>query len=88
MRNPVRQVVGSGVILMILATVAIVFLLREGIKIYNELENNVDEVVGTHVVIEGDTLLVRDYLWYNDNFVLNDGTQISADLLDDLEVIP
>ena len=88
MRNPVRQVVGSGVILMILATVAIVFLLREGIKIYNELENNVDEVVGAHVVIEGDTLLVRDYLWYNDNFVLNDGTQISADLLDDLEVLP
>ena len=88
MRNPVRRVFRYGVIMMILIVVALSFLFREGVKSYNELEANTNEVVGTHVVIEGDTLLVRDYLWYNDNFVLNDGTQISADLLDDLEVIP
>ena len=88
MRNPVRNIIGSGVLLMIAAVIALTFLLREGMKLYNEAEANVEEIVGSHVVIEGDTLLVRDYMWYNDNFMLNDGTQISADLLDDLEVIP
>jgi len=88
MRDPVRRVFSYGVIMMTIVLVALAFLLREGMSSYNEVEANADAVVGTHVVIEGDTLLVRDYLWYNDNFVLNDGTQISADLLDDLEVIP
>ena len=88
MRNPVRRVFSYRVIMMVVILIALTFLLREGMKLYNEQEADVDTVVGTHVVIEGDTLLVRDYLWYNDNFVLNDGTQVSADLLDDLEVLP
>jgi len=88
MRNPVRRVFRYGVVMMVLVLGALTLLLREGMSSYNEVEANADAIVGTHVVIEGDTLLVRDYQWYNNNFVLNDGTQVSADLIDDLEVLP
>ena len=88
MRNPVRRIFSYGVVMTVLILGAVVLLFRHGINSYNEAEAAVEEVVGMHVVLEGDTLLIIDYLWHNNNFMLNNGAQISADLLDDLKVLP
>ena len=48
----------------------------------------INEAIGSHVIIKSDTLQVTWYNVWQNTFTLDNGTQISAKLLDDLEVIP
>jgi len=65
----------------------LVLLVRSAIDRTNELQEIVDENVGTEIVINNDTLIVTNYVWWENLYMLNDGTKVSANLLDDLELI-
>ena len=83
----IKRIITSGSILTGIIIILLVLLVRSAIDRTNELQEIVDENVGTEIVINNDTLIVTNYVWWENLYMLNDGTKVSANLLDDLELI-
>ena len=73
---------------MLFSIAIVILLVVYGSHKANELQKTVDKNVGTEIVINGDTLIVTSYVWWENLYMLNDGTKVSANLLDDLELLP
>ena len=82
-----RMITFSSILVTAIILFAFILIISVS-KRYNEVSKRIHETIGSHVVIEGDTLLVTGYVVWDNVFILKNGTQISAKLLDDLEVIP
>lgn len=87
-RNPVSRIVSYSFVMLVIIAVLGSLLVRHAISTYNEREAGISAAIGTEIVLNGDTLMVLDYDWWENHYILNDGTQISTKLLDDLEYLP
>lgn len=50
-------------------------------------EERVNEIIGSYVVYNGDTLQVTNFNMLQNDFTLSNGVEVDAKLLDDLQVI-
>lgn len=51
-------------------------------------ESKVNEIIGSYVVYNGDTLQITNFNMLQNDFTLSNGVEVDAKLLDDLQVIP
>lgn len=87
-KNPFRKLFTYGVIVIFVCIIMVFLLFKNAINRFEEADAIINKVIGTQIILNGDTLLVIDYNLWKNHYILNDGTQISTKLLDDLEVLP
>ncbi len=71
------------IVMIVIIAFAVNFLLKK----FDTAQAEVDERIGSSVVYKSDTLMITNYSLLNNSYGLDNGTEISAKLLDDLEVI-
>jgi hypothetical protein len=76
---------------LVLAYIAIVLLLSVAIYVtlggIIKTTEEFSDPVGTKVIVEEDTLLIIDSSFWAQNYTLSNGSKISVDLLEKLDII-
>lgn len=87
-RNPISRIVSYGFVMIFIFGVLGVFLVRSAVSSYKEKDAGINAAIGREIILNGDSLMVVDYNWWENHYILQDGTQISTKLLDNLYYLP
>ena len=75
------------IIAFIFTATAFIFITHRLSTSFEDGYNNYKSKVGNKIVLNGDTLMIIDFSFLQDNFKLEDGREISMELLDNLDYI-
>jgi hypothetical protein len=74
--------------LLLIVTIASGMYAYYNLQKLGEAENAVKEVVGKHLIVDKDTLMIVDYSLMDQTFSLSDGRKVSFKLVTDKTLLP
>jgi hypothetical protein len=82
-----KKMILISIAFVLLMAVSLTFLTNSCEREFNKEKSKIVVNIGKRVVIEKDTLLITDYSFFESNYTLSNGRQVSFELINKLPIV-